>query len=164
VKLPLPAGFKLTNAQHCITTFLGRMVDRNLVLTEVTHSEKGEYELTYTRSLSYPVNGHRQTTDAIKLENFWIFLLFAYLLLAEWRFGTTLGKKLLGVRVRSVGGGVLTLGQTVKRLLVLFIPFSMFAMTLLGTEMSALLLEHTVAFIALAVGWVVVCLVFLVNF
>src|SRR5262249_12021925 len=70
VKLPLPAGFKLTNAQHCITTFLGRMVDRNLVLTEVTHSEKGEYELTYTRSLSYPVNGHRQTTDAIKLENF----------------------------------------------------------------------------------------------
>src|SRR5262249_62327321 len=106
VKLPLPAGFKLTNAQHCITTFLGRMVDRNLVLTEVTHSEKGEYELTYTRSLSYPVNGHRQTTDAIKLENFWIFLLFAYLLLADWRFGPPPGEKMPGARGRPLGGGV----------------------------------------------------------
>jgi len=164
VKLPLPAGFKVTTAQHCITTFLGRTVDRNLVLTELTKEDRGSYELTYTRSLSYPVNGHRQTTDAIKLDQFWIFLLFAYLLLAEWRLGTTLGKKLVGVRVRPVGGGALTFVQTMKRLLVLFIPFSMFALTLFGTEMSALLLEHTVVFIALCVAWVVLCLVFLVNF
>jgi len=164
VKLPLPTGFKLTSAQHCTTTFLGRMVDRNLVLTEVTRSDSGSYELTYTRSLTYPVNGHRQTTDAIKLDNFWIFLLAAYLLLAEWRLGATLGKKILGVRVRSVGGGPLGLGQTPKRLLVQFIPFSMFALTLFGTEMSTLLLEHTVVFIALCVAWVVLCLVFLINF
>jgi len=164
VKLPLPAGFKLTSAQHCITTFLGRPVDRNLVLTEFTKEDRGSYELTYTRSLSYAVNGHRQTTDAIKLDNFWIFLLAAYLLLAEWRLGTTLGKKLLGLRVRSVGGGPLTLGQTAKRLLIQFIPFSMIMLTLFGNEMSALLLEHTVVFIALAVAWIVLCVVFLVNF
>jgi uncharacterized RDD family membrane protein YckC len=45
-------------------------------------------------------------------------VLAAYLLLLEWRFGTTAGKHIFGITVRSLGGGPMDFLQAAKRLLL----------------------------------------------
>src|SRR5262249_10280531 len=65
----------------------------------------------------------QQPTQAVYLDYLTLFILAVYLIVSERRRGTTLGKRLVGLRVQSEGDGALGSGQAVKRTLVLFTPF-----------------------------------------
>jgi uncharacterized RDD family membrane protein YckC len=165
LKVSVPAGFRLTNAARCTRTFLGRVVDRTLVIEEVTkQAEKGDYEITYKRSLTYPVDAEGHPVEVFQLDDLWIYVLAVYLLLAEWRFGATLGKKLLGVWVRPLAGGALTLDRTARRVLVRLVPFAPLALSSTNAKIAGLMLESMVLFLAVLGAWLLVWLVFLVNF
>jgi uncharacterized RDD family membrane protein YckC len=117
-ELGLPSDFKVTHAARCTLTFLGYVHNRVLIVSEVTRSG----EVTYTRTLTFAADADGRPTSAFALDNFAIFLLVGYLLLFEWRFGSTLGKDLAGVRVQSLAGGPLAFSQAARRTLVKMLP------------------------------------------
>jgi len=124
--LKLPADFRATGAGSCTSTFLGFVHDRRLFLEEVT---KPNPATTYTRSMNYPLDQDgRLQIPIFYLDSLTLIFLIGYILLAEWRFGATLGKALLKLRVRSLANsdGKLTLGQAAKRL-ARFSPYIPFA-------------------------------------
>lgn len=164
LKLALPAGFKVTNAARCTRTFLGRVVDRVLVVEEVTKSEKGDYEFTYKRSLSYAIDAQGRPVDVVRLDEYYVYVLAVYLLLAEWLFGATLGKKLLGVWVKPLTGATLKFDQVARRVLVRLIPFAPMGMPSVAAKITMLLVENTALFLAAIGAWLLVLIVFLVNF
>jgi uncharacterized RDD family membrane protein YckC len=116
--LSLPKDFKVTQAARCTSQFLGWVHDRVMVVSEVTRSGA----VSYTRSVTFAVDADGRPMRAFYLDYLVVFLLAGYLLLLEWRFGTTLGKNLLDVRVHSLGGGPLTLLQAAKRMFVRLLP------------------------------------------
>ena len=164
LKLTLPAGFKVTNVERCTRTFLGRVVDRVLVVEEVTKSEKGDYEFTYKRSLSYAVDANGRPVDVVRLDDYYVYVLAVYLLLAEWLLGATLGKKLLGVWVKPLTGAGLKFDQVARRVLVRMIPFAPMGMPSVTAKIAMLLVENTALFAAALGAWVLIFVVFLVNF
>jgi uncharacterized RDD family membrane protein YckC len=113
----------VTNAGQCTSQILGHVFDRYLVVSEVTHSDKGSYNVTYTRTLQYPIDTDGHPISAFYLDYLLLFFWAGYLVLLEWKQGSTIGKGLLGLEVRSVGGGSLTFVQAAKRTAILFIPF-----------------------------------------
>jgi uncharacterized RDD family membrane protein YckC len=160
-----PDGFKVTSVARCTRTFLGRVVDRVVRAQEVTKGpETDDYEVTYRRSLTYTVDAQGRPVDVVHLDAYWVHVLAVYLLLAEWLFGATLGKALLGVRVKPLAGVALKFDQVARRVLVRMIPFAPVAMPSVGAKMSALLLENVPLFLAVVGVWVLVSVVFLVNF
>jgi uncharacterized RDD family membrane protein YckC len=58
------------------------------------------------------------------------FVLPLYLLVLEWRFGSTAGKRLLGIAVRSAGGGSLSFAQALKRVALRSVPLTLSIVTL----------------------------------
>jgi uncharacterized RDD family membrane protein YckC len=119
----LPPDFKVTHAARCTFAFLGFVYNRVVVLSEITRSGAG----IFTRTIWFAIDSDGQPMRAFYLDYLGIVLLPAYLLLSEWRFSRTFGKDLLGVRVRSLNGGALTIVQAVKRLLVRSIPLLIMA-------------------------------------
>jgi hypothetical protein len=122
--LMLPADFRVTGAGKCTSTFMGFVHDRRLVVQEVT---KPTPATTYMRRLTYPLDEEgRLQIPVFYLDYLTYILLVVYVLWLEWRFGATLGKNLLKLRVRSLSApdGKLTFVQAAKRLLIFawFIP------------------------------------------
>jgi uncharacterized RDD family membrane protein YckC len=161
-ELGLPPDFKVTQAARCTLTFLGYVHNRVLIVSEVTRSGA----VTYTRTLTFAADADGRPTSAFELDHLAIFLLAGYLLLLEWRFGKTLGKDLVGVRVQSLAGGPLTLSQAVKRTLVKMLPVliltpALIAAMWLGPGSLLPFMKYLFVIIALAGA---VGLVLLVNF
>lgn len=119
VGIRLPPDFRVTHIFRCTFQFLGFVYNRVGLISEVTPLRGGIFT---TRTVRFAIDAHGQPVRAFYLDYLGIFLLPACLLLSEWRFGKTLGKYLLDVRVRSLSGGALTIGQAAKRLLVRSIP------------------------------------------
>jgi uncharacterized RDD family membrane protein YckC len=118
VVLPTPAPFPVTNACQCTKRFFGLVHDRTLTISEVTRSGS----VTYTRSLTFPVDADGRVTQAFYVDFLWLILFPAYLLLLEWRFGRTLGKHLVHIRVRSLDTGPVAFVQAAKRTAIRFLP------------------------------------------
>jgi uncharacterized RDD family membrane protein YckC len=120
VELPTPPPFRITNAVQCTKSFFGLVHDRTLTVSEVTPSGS----VTYTRALTYPVDADGHVTQVLYVDLLELIIFPAYLLLLEWRFGRTLGKHFVHIRVRSLNGGPVTFVQAVKRTLIrfLFLP------------------------------------------
>lgn len=118
LELPRLPPFRITHAVRCTRSVLGYVHDRALTVAEVTRSGA----VTYTQSLTFAVDAEGRPTRAFYLDPLILALLPAYILLLEWRYGRTLGKDLLGLRVRTLGGGALTFVQAAKRLLIRFLP------------------------------------------
>lgn len=119
LNLRIPASFRLTHALHCTRSVLGHVHDRTLVLAEVTRSGA----MTYTRSVTVPVDADWRPTQALYLDgDISVLLLAIYVLLLEWRYGRTLGKDLMKVRVRSLYASPITLAQAAVRVLIRFFP------------------------------------------
>ncbi len=114
----LPQDFKVTHAARCTFSFLGYVYNRVMIVSEVTRSGA----VTYTRSVTVAVDADGRPVWAFYLDYLVIFLLAGYLLLLEWRFGSTLGKNLLDLRVQSLGGGSLSFAQAAKRTFVRLLP------------------------------------------
>jgi uncharacterized RDD family membrane protein YckC len=120
IDVQLPADFKATAAAICVRTFFGHEHDRLLVVREVTRSGS----VTYTREITMPVDAKGRVVRVFYLDYLTLIVLAAYLLVGEWRFGTTAGKTSVSLRVRSLDGGPLTLSQAAIRTFVRLLPFA----------------------------------------
>ncbi len=118
--LQLPSDFKITAIRRCTHYVFGKAHDWSLGVFEVTRTGPNS---TYTRSVTVPVDPAGHVTEAFYLDYLTIFVLAAYWLLLEWQFGTTPGKRILGVRVRPLGGGPMSLAQSGRRTAIRMIPF-----------------------------------------
>src|SRR5262249_19215005 len=119
-ELGLPAGFKPTKAELCTSTFATHVFDRTLGLSPGTQSGNERVTdtqpahtaiVTYTRTVHTAIDANDHAVDVFYLDSIELLLLAALLLLAEWRFGATPGKRLCHVRVQSLGGGPITFVQ-----------------------------------------------------
>jgi uncharacterized RDD family membrane protein YckC len=122
--LPDPPPFHITNADRCTKAFFGIVHDRILRVAEITHSGA----TTYTRWMTYPVDADGHVTKAFYTDYLTLIVLVAYVLLLEWRYGWTLGKRVMHIRVQSLGGGPITFIQAVIRSAVRFLPWPLFAL------------------------------------
>jgi len=159
-----PPPFHITNARRCTKSFLGLVHDRTLQVSEVTRSGA----ITYTRGMTYPVDADGRVVPVFYVDNLILVLFVGYVLWLEWRFGQTLGKRIMHIRVQSLGGGPINFAQAVKRSVIRFLPWLLLLLliTLLG-------MFGANVFFAVASGamiwmlWVVVvftALVYVVNF
>lgn len=129
IGLPIPPHFNVTETEDCTANFLGFEHDRTVTITEVTESDtviqKNSFSgsVYYKRSFSYPLDPSGHLTEPFYLDRLWLILLPAYILLAEWLFARTLGKRLMGLRIRSLNGGPIDFIQALKRLIIRFLPW-----------------------------------------
>jgi uncharacterized RDD family membrane protein YckC len=120
--LPNPPPFRITHAERCTKRFFGYVHDRTLRVSEVTQSDS----VTYIRAVTYPVGADGRLVPADYIDFMIYVLLVVYVLVLEWRFGRTIGKRLVGIRVQSLGGGAMTFEQAVKRSVIRFLPWPLF--------------------------------------
>ena len=110
--IKLPVGFRPTSTVLCVSRILGHAYDRSLVMVERTESGKFSFE----RSLTFPLDRQGNVTRAFYLD--WVIPLFLVILIyvQEWMRGDTLGKRVMGLRVRSLGGASPDRSQVARRL------------------------------------------------
>jgi uncharacterized RDD family membrane protein YckC len=113
--LAAAAGFAAADSHSCTRSLLGFVHDRVSVMTErPTGGEDGDD----LRRIITPVDDTGRIVEAFYLDDLILALLAAYLLAFEWRAGATIGKRILAIRVQSLGGSVLDILQVGKRTLV----------------------------------------------
>ena len=125
IGLPIPPNFNVTEADDCTKGFLGLQHDRVVTITEITESGS----VVYKRSFSYALDSNGHPTDVLYIDFTWLILLPVYILLAEWRFARTIGKRLLGIRIRSLSGGPIGFVQALKRLIIRFLSWPFWALS-----------------------------------
>jgi uncharacterized RDD family membrane protein YckC len=113
--LPVLEGFEGADARRCTRSVLGIAHDWRLVVREKMTAGEDERN---RRQVSIPLDAKGHPVRAFYLDDLIPLVLAAYLLLLEWRFGTTLGKRMVGIRVRSLGGGPMDFVQAGKRVLM----------------------------------------------
>jgi uncharacterized RDD family membrane protein YckC len=118
--LELPNGFTPTGITRCTKSFLGMPYDWALNVVERSQVRPGT---TYIRSFSVPLDPNGQMARPFYLDSLLLPLLAVYAFLLEWRFGATVGKLLLKLRVRSLDVGPLDPGQVGRRTAMRIFPF-----------------------------------------
>jgi uncharacterized RDD family membrane protein YckC len=112
--LPILDGFEEADAHRCTSSLLGIAHDWTLVVREkITTGEDDRNR----RQVRIPLDSKGHPVRPLYLDDLIPLVLAAYLLLLEWRLGTTLGKHIVGIWVHSLGGGPMDLLQAGKRLL-----------------------------------------------
>lgn len=160
----IPEDFRITNAARCTTQFFGYVHDRFLVIREVKRSESAAGMSTVTRSIRYPVDADGRPAHAFYVDQLTLFVLFIYSMLMEWRYGQTLGKRILRILVRSLNGDPLTFTQSAKRTGIRFIPF--YPLILMYVAIAAgqilvyfgLAIAGSLLFIAMALNFIITVL------
>jgi uncharacterized RDD family membrane protein YckC len=113
--LPVLEGFEGTDARRCTRSVLGIAHDWTLVVREKMTAGEDKRN---RRQVSMPLDAKGHPVRAFYLDDLIPLVLAGYLLLLEWRLGTTLGKRIVGIRVHSLGGGPMDLVQAGKRVLM----------------------------------------------
>lgn len=160
--LDLLVDFKVTHVRRCTRSFFGIVHDRTLTVSQVTRSGS----VTYTRSITFSADADWRPTQAFYLDYLSIFILVIYRIVLEWRFGATLGKDTLYMRVQPVGGGAMTAAAAVKRTLMCFIPvypFMLAAVPLMALSPTNIVAPLNYFYVFLFVG-VALTVVFGLNF
>lgn len=93
--LPLPEGFAAADTRRCVRGIPWLARDE-IVVARTAPDADGDRE-----TIEIPVDATGHPLGAFYLDHVVPVLLFIYLALAEWRAASTLGKRLLGLRVRS---------------------------------------------------------------
>jgi uncharacterized RDD family membrane protein YckC len=164
IVLANPPPFHITNARRCTKSFLGLVHDRTLQVAEVTRSGA----ITYRRAMTYPVDADGRVVQAFYLDNLIFVLFVGYVLWLEWRFGQTLGKRIMHIQVQSLGGGPINFVQAVKRSVIRFLPWLLFLLFFILLSMFGT--NFFFAFASSAMIWilwlvvVVTALIYVVNF
>ena len=111
-EIKLPEGYKPTSTVVCVSRIFGHTYDRSLVMVERTESGKFSFE----RSMTFPLDREGDVTRAFYLD--WVFPFFLVILIyvQELMRGDTLGKRIMGLRVQSLGGASPYRSQIAKRL------------------------------------------------
>jgi uncharacterized RDD family membrane protein YckC len=159
-----PPPFHITDARRCTKSFLGLVHDRTLQVDEVTRSGT----ITYRRGMTYPVDADGRVVQASYIDTLIFVLFVGYVLWLEWRFGQTLGKRIMHIRVQSLGGGPIDFAQAVKRSVIRFLPWPVLLLPIV--LLSAFGANVFFAFVPGAVLWIlalvaiVAALIYAVNF
>lgn len=158
--IDLPSGFKPTSIESCTTSSFGTPFNWTLVAQQVVEEDVKmggtEYTVSKKLSYSYPLSPYGLPTDPFYLDEYSIALFALYFIVFEWLFGRTLGKRLLGMRVQSLGGERVWLVQAIKRSVM---RFGWLALVPIG---SKLLESSPDQLVAILVGLAVVNLIAIV--
>lgn len=122
--IDLPDGFKPTTIASCTYSSFGSPYNWTVVAQQVTEQDikMGDTEYTVSKKLSYtyPLNPYGLPTDPLYLDKYALVFFALYFIVCEWLAGGTLGKRVLGMRVQSLGGEPVWLVQAVKRTVIRF--------------------------------------------
>ncbi len=166
-ELQLPSDFKATNIVQCTKSFFGIPHDWVLGISEQTPLGPNS---VYTRSVTVPLDPMGQLANPFYVDILIPFLLAAYLILAERKFGRSAGKRMLGVFVRSIDGKPLRSVQTAKRTFLYLVPIfcyqtdQLYLMTIDSSKWGVEAFGHSTA---LKIDWFVTAfltLAFVINF
>jgi uncharacterized RDD family membrane protein YckC len=108
----LPDGFEAAGARLCTRSVFGIVHDWTLVVSET--AKAGE-DARDRRQIAIPADRAGRPVQAFYLDDVILVVLGAYLIILQWRFGTTLGKRIVGIRVQSLSGAPLTIFQAATR-------------------------------------------------
>jgi uncharacterized RDD family membrane protein YckC len=159
-----PPPFHITDARRCTKSFFGLVHDRTLQVEEVTRSGT----ITYRRGVTYPVDADGRAVQVFYIDNLLYVLFVGYVLWLEWRFGQTVGKRIMHIRVQSLGGGPIDFAQAVKRSVIRFLPWLVLLLPIALLSMFGA--DVFFAFVPGAVLWIlalvaiVAALIYVVNF
>lgn len=132
--LALPSGFEAGDARRCTRSVLGIAHDWEFVVSEKATAAEDPKD---RRRIRLPIDRMGQPVQVFYLDDLRLIVLGVYLFVLEWRFGASLGKRVFGMRVQSLGGAPLDMVQTGKRILprlVVLLGASMTDSTIGSTE------------------------------
>lgn len=182
-ELQLPGVFKVASVQRCTHSVFGIPYDWTLIASNQekpartmvkavggsppgagTPVAPGTAELYWT----VPVDSTGRMTKPFYLDSLTLVLLVAYLFLCEWRFGATLGKRILGIGVRGLGGASMdatTAGRRILMRMVPLLPGIAFA-TMIGPPSSPEqpFVQYLIGSMIISAVGVVLIIVFFLNF
>jgi uncharacterized RDD family membrane protein YckC len=110
----LPDGFEAADARLCTRSVFGFVHDWKLVV--IDKAKAGE-DASDRRQIAITADSVGRPVHAYYLDDMILVVFGAYLIILQWRFGTTLGKRVLGIHVRSLTGAPLTAVQAVNRVM-----------------------------------------------
>ena len=108
----LPDSFEAADARLCTRSVFGIVHDWTLVVSET--AKAGE-DARDRRQIAIPADSTGRAVHAYYLDDVIVVVLGVYLIILQWRFGTTLGKRIVGIRVQSLSGAPLTIFQAATR-------------------------------------------------
>jgi uncharacterized RDD family membrane protein YckC len=114
-ELSVPREFAGGDMRRCTRSVHGFAYDRTLIVREAAGSSLDE---TDRRQITITIDADGRPVRAFYLDSLTPLVLALYLLLLEWRFGATLGKRLFDVRVVTLAGGPIDVWQAGKRGLI----------------------------------------------
>jgi uncharacterized RDD family membrane protein YckC len=164
VEFTLPPNTKVDRLERCTKEFLGIPHDWWLIVRARTEDIDGSSVAVIT----VPLDPMGHTTDALYLDSLVILVFGIYAFMAEWRFGATVGKRLRGIRVRSLGGAPVDAVRAAKRgmmRMAAFIPSTIATACAAGsTTFAWWLFEHPASKIIGGVISALWCVAFAANF
>jgi uncharacterized RDD family membrane protein YckC len=113
--LPVSNEFAGGEMRRCTRSVHGFDYDRTLIVREAA---SGSIDETDRRQITITIDADGRPVRAFYLDSLTPLVLALYLLLLEWRFGATLGKRMFGVRVVTLAGGPIDVWQAGKRALI----------------------------------------------
>lgn len=117
----LPAGLKphlntrVDRLQRCTRELLGVPYDWSLTFRAKSQEI---VDASASAMITVPLSPLGRTTDALYLDSLVLLLFGVYAFIAEWRFGATFGKRILGIQVRSLTGAPIGPWRSAKRAMV----------------------------------------------
>ena len=125
----LPSDFNATSVMRCtISAPFGIAHDWVIVVREV---KRPSPQTTLTRTIELPTDRAGRPTSAFYLDYLLPFAFLAYLFLFEWKFGSSIGKTIVRVRVRSLAGRPIDAGEATRRTLMRALPLIPIFITIL---------------------------------
>jgi uncharacterized RDD family membrane protein YckC len=165
VELNLPTGARVEHVSRCVRAFLGVPYDWSLLASGRTASSDGG---SAAWGIMVPLDPTGQATSVFYIDDLAVLAFGFYAFLLEWQFGATLGKRLRGIRVRSLAGGPIDFRQAAKRTLMrsaAFAPAMVVSAFAVGSETLAGWLFEDPAWKFLSGGIVALwSIAFLINY
>jgi uncharacterized RDD family membrane protein YckC len=130
-ELSVPSEFAGGDMRRCTRTVYGFDYDRMLIVRAAANDSDAE-----RRQISIPIDADGRPVHAFYLDSLTPLVLAIYLLLLEWRYGATLAKRAVGIRVVTLGGGPIDVWQAGKRSLIRALVVLCSAETQIGLKMT----------------------------
>jgi uncharacterized RDD family membrane protein YckC len=113
--LSVPREFAGGDVRRCTRTVYGFAYDHRLIVREPAGGAMAD---AGRRQISIPSDADGRPVHAFYLDRLTPLVFAVYLLLLEWCFGTTLAKRMFGIRVVTLAGGPIDVRQAGKRSLI----------------------------------------------
>jgi len=117
----LPPNTKIHQVARCTKEFLGVPYDWSLDIRAQIQENDG---VSSVRVITVPLDPAGRATSAFYLDSLVMLVFGVYAFLTEWRFGATLGKRLLGIRVRSLARAPIDSLRAAKRAMMRMAAFA----------------------------------------